>query len=73
MLIDTYEIDIEENDIFVMCSDGLNTMLDDERIARIVSSSESLEGAVDSLIVEAKFEGGFDNISVIILGNEVGK
>jgi len=73
VLIDTAEIDIEDDDIFVMCSDGLNTMIEDERIERIVSGGESIEAMVESLIVEAKFEGGYDNISVIIMGNEVGK
>lgn len=70
VLIDTFEIDIEDDDIILMCSDGLNTMLEDDRIKRIVSSGESLETMVDSLIVEAKFEGGFDNVSVIIMGEE---
>ncbi|MBQ2753578.1 MAG: Stp1/IreP family PP2C-type Ser/Thr phosphatase [Firmicutes bacterium] len=73
VLVDTYEIDIEDDDIFIMCSDGLNTMLDDERIKRIVAGEESIEAMVESLIVEAKFEGGFDNVSVIIMRNEVDK
>ncbi len=73
VLVDTYELNIERGDIYLMCSDGLNTMIDDERIKRILLSDESLESKVDSLIVEAKFEGGFDNVSVIVMGNEVAK
>ena len=56
-----------------MCSDGLNTMIDDSRIERVLKSGESIEYMVDSLIMEAKFEGGCDNVSVIIMGNEVEK
>lgn len=73
VLIDTFEMDVEHDDIILMCSDGLNTMLEDERIERILLSEESLEAKVDSLIVEAKLEGGFDNVSVIVMGNEVEK
>lgn len=71
VLIDTLEMDIEDGDIILMCSDGLNTMIDDSRIERVLKSGESIEYMVDSLIMEAKFEGGYDNVSVIIMGNEV--
>ena len=73
VLIDTLERDIKEDDIILMCSDGLNTMIDDNRIERVLKSGEGIEYMVDSLIMEAKFEGGCDNVSVIIMGNEVEK
>ena len=71
--IDFFTVELKPSDRILMCSDGLNTMLDDERIKRIVAGEESIEAMVESLIVEAKFEGGFDNVSVIIMRNEVDK
>jgi PPM family protein phosphatase len=54
-------------DIFLLCSDGLNDLVDDADIELIVNSLESnLELAAQHLIQAAKDNGGYDNVSVVM-------
>lgn len=55
-------------DIILMCSDGLTNMLKEEEIYNIIN--ESIEEACDKLIERANELGGYDNISVIVVGKE---
>ena len=55
----------ELGDIFVMCSDGLSNMVDEEKIFDIVTLGP--QKAVDELIDEANKAGGYDNITVVII------
>jgi PPM family protein phosphatase len=66
---DLTEIDAREGDLFLLCSDGLTDMIDDATIARFCSAHASAEPAqvVDVLVNAALIEGGFDNISVVVL------
>lgn len=66
-MVDTLETEIEDNDLFVLCSDGLNSMLTEEEIADILRSEGSLEELSRRLIVTANERGGNDNISVVLL------
>lgn len=59
--------DVFEDDIFIMCSDGLSDMLTDDEIFKIASSNMSTEEKVDSLIEKANDNGGKDNIAVIVI------
>lgn len=59
--------DIQEGDIFLMCTDGLTDMLSDELIAEIVGNMKNLEEGVDQLIDEAMSHGGYDNITIVML------
>jgi protein phosphatase len=52
-------------DVFLICSDGLTTMLDDEQIARVLTRATSLQAAVRTLVDEANRAGGRDNITVV--------
>ncbi len=52
-------------DVFLICSDGLTTMLDDERIARLLASATSMTTAVRALVDEANRAGGRDNITAL--------
>lgn len=65
---DYFEVDINDGDIVLMCSDGLTNMLEDEKIANIVrSNSEDIEAAAASLVYNANQNGGKDNISVVLI------
>lgn len=59
---------IEENDIILICSDGLTNMLTDEQILKTIE--ENPEEPNKHLILEANKEGGIDNITVIVIKNE---
>jgi serine/threonine protein phosphatase PrpC len=52
-------------DVFLICSDGLTTMVGEERIAQILRSSEDLDTAVRRLVDEANRAGGRDNITAV--------
>ncbi|MEK6252139.1 MAG: Stp1/IreP family PP2C-type Ser/Thr phosphatase [Actinomycetota bacterium] len=52
-------------DIYLVCSDGLTTMIGEGRIAQILRSSTSLDAAVRALVDEANRAGGRDNITAI--------
>ncbi|HKT83152.1 MAG TPA: hypothetical protein VJQ84_04870, partial [Solirubrobacterales bacterium] len=52
-------------DVFLVCSDGLTTMLDDDQIARILTRASSLEAALRALVDEANRAGGRDNITAL--------
>lgn len=65
---DFFEIDLNEGDIVLLCSDGLSNMLDDEEIFQIVKQySDGLEEASKALVQRANELGGKDNIAVIIM------
>ncbi len=56
-----------ENDIFLLCSDGLTDMVDDESIRQIVlTHSPSMQKICQKLVNAAKTAGGRDNITVIV-------
>lgn len=52
---------------YLICSDGLYNMLEDNEIKKILDEDISLKEKGDKLIDEANDQGGFDNISVILL------
>ena len=54
-----------KGDILLMSSDGLTNMLKDEEIYNIIK--ENPENAVDKLIEKANLQGGYDNITVVII------
>jgi PPM family protein phosphatase len=66
VLLETHQHDVQDGDLFLMCSDGLSDMLDDEAIAELMRSTEALDGRCTALIAAANDAGGKDNISVIL-------
>ncbi len=63
--VDLQTVPAQPGDVFLICSDGLTTMLGDEQIARLLGRATSMETAVRALVDEANRAGGRDNISVI--------
>ncbi len=59
--------EIFENDIFLICSDGLTDMVDDEDIAEIFRSAYSAAEMGDILVKKAIRNGGKDNITLVIV------
>lgn len=58
---------VETGDQFLLCSDGLCDMIEDENIRQIWSSAKDLHAAGEQLINRAKENGGHDNITVGIV------
>ncbi len=65
--VDIHEDLVLPGDIYLLCSDGLNDMIEDEKMAQIIRNSrDNLEHLADQLIWEANENGGKDNVSVIL-------
>ncbi|MEM7435084.1 MAG: Stp1/IreP family PP2C-type Ser/Thr phosphatase [Myxococcota bacterium] len=66
--VDLYFERVEAGDTYVLCSDGLNGMVSDERILRVVQDHENdIEAAAKQLVGEANRNGGEDNITVVLV------
>jgi PPM family protein phosphatase len=64
--VDTYTLAGREGDLFMICSDGLTSMITDDEVASILRSSSSLDEAAEALVRAANQSGGKDNITVIL-------
>ena len=66
----TYRREVADGDLVLVCSDGLTDMIDDERIAGIITETSthttSLDEVADALIEAALDAGGKDNVSVAL-------
>jgi PPM family protein phosphatase len=74
--VDTRSFRARPGDVYLLCSDGLTTMVSEARLAEILLAHTNLRAAGEALIAEANESGGKDNITVILLrleevGNEV--
>ncbi len=65
--VDTRSFRAREGDVYLVCSDGLTTMLSEQEIAGLLSSAPTLRDAGEALIAAANAAGGRDNITVILL------
>ncbi len=63
--VDLQTVPALAGDLFLLCSDGLTTMLGDEQIARVLARATSISAAVRALVDEANRAGGRDNITVV--------
>jgi len=63
--VDTMTFPARDGDVFLLCSDGLTTMVGDEQIKRILSESRNLRSAVARLVEAANSSGGRDNITAV--------
>ena len=64
--VDTWTYPVRRGDVLLLCSDGLTSMITEQRIAEILGSSSNLEEAADRLIGDANEAGGRDNITVVL-------
>ena len=64
--VDTYTLAGRDGDTFLICSDGLTSMISDDEVASILRSAGSLDEAADELVRAANQSGGKDNITVIL-------
>lgn len=60
-------ITLEKNDKILLCSDGLWSMVTDEKIKKIICQAETAEEACDILVNRANEAGGKDNITAVVI------
>jgi protein phosphatase len=60
--------ELRAGDRFVLCSDGLNSQVEDEDILHIVEEAGSdLDAAARALVESSNAAGGDDNVTVIVV------
>jgi protein phosphatase len=69
---DTVQVDIsseeiQDGDIYLLCSDGLSGMVPDPALLEHLKVGGDLDAAVGELVAAANAAGGADNITVLVL------
>jgi protein phosphatase len=67
VVVDVREVEVVPGDVYILCSDGLTTMLSDDEIKRRLTESQSIEDVCRSLVRDANSKGGLDNITVVLV------
>jgi protein phosphatase len=66
VVVDSFSIEARDGDVYLLCSDGLTTMLDEATVQRTMSESTDLEQVARALVGAANESGGEDNITVVL-------
>jgi protein phosphatase len=64
--VELHELNLEPDDVLLLCSDGLTEMIPDERIAAILRDEQEPSKACERLVNEANEKGGKDNITTVV-------
>ena len=65
--VDFFSVQLKENDMILMCTDGLTNMLEDEEIRMILDGARDIVEKAQALVAAANDRGGRDNISVVLI------
>ncbi|MDQ3866082.1 MAG: Stp1/IreP family PP2C-type Ser/Thr phosphatase [Actinomycetota bacterium] len=71
--VDTFTVDAEAGDVFLLCSDGLTSMVADDEILDITRGSENLDRLAKALVKAANRRGGEDNVTVVLFAVDEGE
>ncbi|HEX2163177.1 MAG TPA: Stp1/IreP family PP2C-type Ser/Thr phosphatase [Thermoanaerobaculia bacterium] len=63
--VDLQEVPVQPGDLYLLCSDGLTTMLADVEIAREAAAGGGMQAICERLIGRANSRGGHDNVTVV--------
>lgn len=59
------EIEVKDQDVFLICSDGLTDMVSEEAIGQVLSALD--DDSAERLVNLALENGGYDNVTVILI------
>jgi protein phosphatase len=65
--IDLVSDDARVDDVYVLCSDGLSGMVEDEDLLDVVSTNPAPEDACRRLVTMANEHGGEDNVTAVVI------
>ena len=65
--VDTLYRTTRSGDVYLLCTDGLTDLIDDETICDLVLSSDSLDHGCQRLVDKANGAGGIDNTTVLLV------
>jgi protein phosphatase len=64
---DVVSLPVQDGDRFLLCSDGLTGMIEDERIRDVMLDGDSAQATAQRLVDAAKAAGGDDNVTVLVV------
>jgi protein phosphatase len=67
VLVDLKEIEVQDGDRYLLCSDGLTSMLSDADIAARLAVPKTLQEVCRALVNDSNSRGGIDNVTVVLL------
>lgn len=67
VVVDYQTLATEPGDLYLLCSDGLTGMVDDEELREIMAEVVDLDEACAALIERANFYGGVDNTTAVLV------
>ncbi len=67
---DPYDLECKKNDLLLLCSDGLHSMIQDDAISNILAKNQTLSEKCAALVDAANQAGGQDNVTVTLIGIE---
>ncbi len=75
--VDTFAVETQPQDLFLICSDGLSSMVDDETVREVLEHHrDDLDAAAKALVAAANRGGGEDNITAVLFevaaGEDIG-
>jgi serine/threonine protein phosphatase PrpC len=65
--VDTWELPIQADDRYLLCSDGLFNEIDDDRIAALLAGHDNPELTAATLVRAAVEAGGHDNVTALVV------
>jgi serine/threonine protein phosphatase PrpC len=64
--VELHKLDLEPDDVLLLCSDGLTEMVKDDRIAAVLGDGDDSERMCERLVAEANENGGKDNVTAVV-------
>jgi len=65
--VEVQQLALRENDLYLLCSDGLSDMVEDIELQAVLSGNASLHDRAHALVRQANAAGGRDNISALLI------
>lgn len=65
--LDLGAVELQPGDVYLLCSDGLHGLIEDEEIQRLADHSSRPEAVVKDLIEAANAAGGTDNVTGVVV------
>ncbi len=65
--VDVLTVDIEEDDKFILCTDGLTNMVSEERMLEVIDTEEESASICSKLVNISNEIGGIDNTTIMLI------
>lgn len=65
--MDLFPLHVEKGSRYLLCSDGLSNMIEDEELCRLIQQEKQVSEIGAELVLKANQNGGTDNIAVVLV------